>query len=208
MASWVYHKILKYPVRGINMQFKTLYLILSTVSLIACSSTSESPQVKYTSVSQKGFSLSFPNQENWAVVKKTPYKIVMTKPGGAYDDRYTLQVLVVKLPEFRNNTDFMKFVTKQMKKNQKKSGVKVLEQHAQFIKRKNQKCVQYNTKKKYSGRTKPVMLETVSFTCRHLERGDTGVYLAYSKKYSKGNDDKSLNINAADLFNHMELMMF
>jgi len=193
------------------MQVRTSFLLFFVALLMACSSAPElqqSSQYKYMPVKQKGFSLSFPNQEKWAVVKKTPYKIVMTKSGDAYDDRYTLQVLVVKLPEFRNNTDFMKFVTKKMKKSQKKSGVKVLEQHAQFIKRKNQKCVQYNTKKKYSGRTKPIMFETVSFTCRHLERGDTGVYFAYSKKYSKGNDDKSLNINAADLFNHMELMMF
>jgi hypothetical protein len=192
------------------MQFKTLFLIFSAVSLIACSSTSKSPsqQDKYAEVEQKGFSLSFPDQEKWAVVKKTRYKVVMTKPGLAYDDRYTLQVLVVKLPKFNADEDFMTFITNQMKKSQKQSGVEVLDQHAQFVEKEDKKCVQYNTKKKYSGRTRPVTLETVSFTCRHLERGDTGVYLAYSKKYSKGNDDKSLNINAADLFNHMELMMF
>lgn len=128
------------------MQFKTLFLIFSAVSLIACSSTSKSPQSqqeKYTEAEQKGFSLSFPDQEKWVVVKQTPYKVVMSKPGLAYDDRYTLQVLVVKLPKFNADEDFMTFVTKQMKRSQKQSGVQVVEQNAQFVEKENKQCVQY-----------------------------------------------------------------
>lgn len=193
------------------MQFKTLFLIFSAVSLIACSSTSKSPQSqqeKYTEAEQKGFSLSFPDQEKWAVVKQTPYKVVMTKPGLAYDDRYTLQVLVVKLPKFNADEDFMTFVTKRMKKSQKQSGMQVVEQNAQFVEKENKQCVQYNIKKEYSGKSKPIMLETVSFTCRHPEKGNAGVYLAYSKKYSTGNNDESININASDIFSRMELAAF
>lgn len=193
------------------MQFKTLFLIFSVVSLVACSSTSElqqSEQAKLSPAKQKGFSLSFPDQDKWAVVKKSKYKVAMTKPGLAYDDRYVLQVLVVELPRFNGDEDFMAFVTTRMKESQEQSGAKVVEQHAQFVEKENKKCVQYNIKKKHSGKLKPVMLETVSFTCRHPDRGNAGVYLAYSKKYSLGNNDESFNVNASDIFSHMELAAF
>lgn len=190
------------------MQFKTFFLLFSAVSLISCSSTPDSEQASYAPVEQKGFALSFPGQEKWAVVKKSQFKVVMTKVGNVFDDRYTLQVLVVKLPKFKRDKDFMKFVTKQMKKSQAQKGVKIVEQHAQFVERENKKCVQYNSKKQFSGKSKPVMLETVSFTCRHPERGNAGVYLAYSKKYSQGNKDQFFSTNAADIFSHMELAAF
>jgi hypothetical protein len=190
------------------MHFKAFLLLFSAASLFACSSTPESQQLSFKPVEQKGFSLSLPDQEKWAVVKKTPYIVEMASLGKAYDDRYTIQVLVIKLPKFKRDKDFMKFVTKRMKKSQKKSGVKIIDQHAQFIDRENKKCVQYNSKKQFSGKTKPVLLETASFTCRHPDRENAGIYLAYSKKYSQGNDDKFFNDNASDIFNHMKIAMF
>ena len=95
-----------------------------------------------------------------------------------------------------------------MNKSQKQSGVEVVEENVQFVEKENKKCVQYNSRKKYSDRAKPLMLETVSFTCRHPEKGNAGVYLAYSKKYSTGNSDESININASDIFSRMELASF
>lgn len=190
------------------MQFKIPLLLFIAVSLIACKSTPEYKDSSISPVAQKGFSLSLSDQEEWAVVKKTPYKIVMTKSGVAYDDRYKIQALVVKLPKFKNDQDFLEFVTKRMRKSHQQKGVRVVEAEAKFVKRDKSKCVQYSSKRQYPGKSKPVMLEVVSFTCRHPERNNAGVYLAYSKKYSKGNRDRYLGKNARGIFKQMELAAF
>lgn len=196
------------------MQFKTLILLFSAVTLIACSSTQEkqAPPLMQAApepmLIQKGFSLSLPDQEEWTIVKNNPYKVVMTKQGLASDERYTIQALVVKLPNFKSDEDFMSFISNRMKKSQKKSQVKVLEQNVQLVEGENSKCVQYNSKEQYSGKSKPIMLELANFTCRHTDKENVGVYLAYSKKYSQGNDDKNFGVNAAGLFSHMALAEF
>ena len=191
------------------MKFKMLFLLISAVSLFACSSSPErkvqaEPIMSHSM--QKGFSLSFPDQNEWTVIKDKPYKIVMTKSDLDKKDRYMIQALVVKLPKFNNDKDFMDFITNRMKKSQKQSGVKVSEEQAQFVEGKSNKCVQYNSKEQ--GLNKSEMLEVVSFTCRHPEKAYAGVYLAYSKKYSPGHGDKDFGMNAAGLFNHMELIAF
>ena len=191
------------------MQFKSLFLLFSAVSLFACSTSpklkvQEEPVMSHGM--QKGFSLSFPNQNEWTVIKDKPYKIVMTKSDLDKKDRYMIQALVVKLPNFDSDKDFMDYITNRMKKSQKQSGVKVSEEHVQFVEGKINKCVQYNSKEQ--GLNKSEMLEVVSFTCRHPERKYAGVYLAYSKKYSPGHGDKNFGMNAAGLFSHMELIAF
>ncbi len=159
-------------------------------------------------LSLKGFSLSLPDQEEWTIVKNTPYKVIMTKQGLAGDERYTIQALVVKLPNFKSDEDFMNFISKRMKKSQKKSKVKVLEQNVQLVDGQDSKCVQYNSKEQYQGKSKPIMLEIANFTCRHINKENAGVYLAYSKKYPQGNDDNNFGANAAELFSHMALIEF
>jgi len=191
------------------MQFKSLFLLFSAVSLFACSNSpklkvQEGPAISHSM--QKGFSLSFPNQNEWTVIKDNPYKIVMTKSGQAEKDRYMIQALVVKLPKFDNDEDFMGFITNRMKQSQNQSDTKVSDEQIQFVEGKNNKCVQYKGKEQRS--SKAVMLEVVSFTCRHPDRENAGVYLAYSKKYSQGNGDKNLGAKAEGLFNHMELVAF
>ena len=192
------------------MQFKGLVLILSTVSLFACSSSPKlQSQVSGNSgnieIIKKGFSLLIPNQDNWKVVKKGPYNVVLSKQGLTNKERYTIQALVVKLPRFSNDEEFMAFIKERMKKTQQKSDSKIIEHHTQFVDGEDSKCVQYRSKKQYPDKSKAVMIETVNFTCRHADRDNAGVYLAYSKKYLGDNEDKDFAESAAGLFNQMEL---
>jgi len=163
------------------MSFKNI-LLISCVAIFAigCSTTPEPmASAEQSKLSgQKGFSLSLPNENEWSVVNDSPHKIVMTKP----------------------------VIANKMKKSQKQSGAKVTKKHMQFVEGQDAKCVQYNSKEQHSN--KITMLEVVSFTCRHPDRENAGVYLAYSKKYSKGNDDKNFNENAAGVFSYMALAEF
>lgn len=197
------------------MQFKTLFLFFSAISLIACSSTQKiqkqapaDQMAPASNIIQKGFSLSIPDQADWTMVKNESYKIIMTKPGAENNERYTIQAVMVKLPNFNNDEEFMSFITNRMEKSQKKSKVKVIEKNTQFVEGRDTKCVQYNSKEEYAGKSKPIMLEMVNFTCRHTDKHNAGVYLAYSKKYSEGNNDKNFAVAAADIFSHMKLSSF
>ncbi|MDH5370554.1 MAG: hypothetical protein OEW99_11055 [Gammaproteobacteria bacterium] len=191
------------------MQIRALFLFFSMVSLFACSSApqlQQQPQVSPdVEIVQKGFSLLLPNKDEWKIVKKDEFKVVLSKKGITNQEQYTIQALVVKLPKFVNDQEFMKFVSKRMKKSQQQSDGKVIEQHAQLIDGLSEKCVKYNSKEQYSGKNKPVILETVNFTCRHSDKDYAGVYLAYSKKYFQGYDDKNFAEKAETLFNNLEL---
>lgn len=196
------------------MQFKVFILLFSAVSLIACSSTQEkqsTPLIQTapeTTLIQKGFSLSLPDQEEWTVVKNNPYKVIMIKQGNASNERYTIQALVVKLPNFKSDEEFMKFISRRMEKSQKKSRVEVLERDVQLVNGEDNACVQYNSIELYPGKLKPVMLEMINFTCRHSGKNNAGVYLAYSKKYSQGNEDKNFEKDATGIFSHLALAEF
>lgn len=198
------------------MQAKVFILLFSAVSLIACSSTQEKQQQSAPLIQaapepiliQKGFLLSLPDQEEWRVIKNNTYKVIMTKQGRATNERYTIQALVVKLPDFKSDEDFMTYISNRMEKSQKKSQVEVLEKNVRLIDGQDSKCVQYNSKEQYPGKSKPVLLEIANFTCRHAGKENAGVYLAYSKKYSEGNEDKNFGKIAAGLFSHMALAEF
>ena len=92
------------------MKFKTLFQLIPILLFVWCSSTPKhedapaiSEQSPEVSVQQRGFSLSFPNQEEWTVVNEDEYKIVLTKQGESSDELYTIQALVVKLPDFKGD---------------------------------------------------------------------------------------------------------
>lgn len=200
--------------RGETMQFKTLIILTAAATLIACSSTQEKQEPTLIqedsrpTLIQKGFSLLLPDQEEWTVVKNNHYKVIMTKLGSVNGERYTIQALVVKLPNFKSDEDFMRYISNRMEKSQKGSQVEVLEQNVQLVDGQDGKCVQYNSKEQYSGKSKPALLEIANYTCRHTSKENAGVYIAYSKKYTKGNADKNFRTTAAGLFGHMELAEF
>lgn len=187
------------------MQFKNILLLLSFTFLIfACSSKkpqdSEAAAPASLDLMQKGFLLSLPDDEGWTVVKKSDYKVLLSKrtPSGGY----TLQTLVVSLPTFEEKEQFLAFIKDRMAKSRKKH--KVMSHNTSLYEGNNELCVQYHSKeKRKSKRVKSLTLEVVSFTCRHPDNVNAGVYIALSKSYIPGSSKEDLTAAATELFNRL-----
>jgi len=184
------------------------------ILLVACSSTPkiEAPTVVDNQVSsQKGFSLPMSEQEGWTVFEENPYKIVYTKQNIENNERYTIQALVVKLPSFDEDKEFLDYIEKSIEKNRKKSKLRVVEQEIDFISGKGEKCVRYNSKEEplvKKEKTKSLMLGMVNFTCRHPEKQNTGIYIAYSKKSYSDKSDENLVVQAENIFSKFSFSKF
>ena len=188
----------------INMKFKNLLLLLSSALFVfACSST-KAPEEDVGSASvdlmQKGFLLSLSEADGWSVVKKTDYKVLLSKQNES--GGYTIQTLVVSLPLFEDDTQFLGFIENRMADTRKKH--KVIEHNTAMYAGSNEICVQYTSKEERKSRSgEPLTLDVVSFTCRHPNNPEAGVYMALSKSYAPGSSDENMLETATELFNRL-----
>lgn len=189
------------------MQFKNILLLLgAALFVISCSSTkkqdTDDSASARTDLMQKGFLLSLPEEESWTLIRKSDYKVLLSKQAENGVDRYTIQTLVVTLPTFEDDNQFLEFIENRMTKSQQ--GSKVTEQNASFFTGDNQICVQYNSKEeRQSNNAEMLTLEVVSFTCRHPDNTNAGVYIALSKSYAPGTSDEDLTAKATEIFNRL-----
>ena len=191
----------------IKMQFKNILLLISSAVLaIACSSTKapevEDPNSARMDLMHKGFLLSLPEIEGWSVVKKSNYKVILSKRGDRGNDGYTIQVLVVSLPVFENDDEFLGFIENRMKNSNQNANV--LESKAELYTAGNEMCVQYKSKQARNSKSGTALtLETVSITCRHPDNPDAGVYMALSKNYIPDSSDEDMATKAVEIFNNL-----
>lgn len=189
------------------MQLKNILLLLSTaLFVIACSSTktqeADDSASDRTDLMQKGFLLSLPEEEKWSVAKKGDYMVMLSKQGENGADRYTIQTLVVTLPTFEDDNQFLEFIENRIATSQKDANV--TEHSASFFTGDNQICVQYNSKEKSKNTDGAAQtLEIVSFTCRHPDNANAGVYIALSKSYAPGTSEEDLAAKATEIFNRL-----
>ena len=117
-------------------------------------------------------------------------------------DRYTIQTLVVTLPAFEDDDQFLAFIENRMTTSLQNA--KAFDQNAAFFTGDNQICVQYNSKEKRKSKSAEVLtLEVVSFTCRHPDNANAGVYIALSKSYAPGTSEEDLTATATEIFNRL-----
>lgn len=186
------------------MRFKNSLLILSTaLFVIACSSSNkmetESTAAESNDLLQKGFLLSVPAADGWSVVKKSDYKVFLAKKDPDNNEQYTLQALVVSLPSFETDEEFLEFIKRRMIKASP-AGVS---QDTTLFTGHGDACVQNKSKEERLVKGKTMILEMVNFTCRHPDNKSAGVYLAYSKNYHEGSSDEDLSEKALELFNRL-----
>lgn len=189
------------------MKLKNILLLLSSALFIfACSST-KAPVVEEASTArmdlmQKGFLLSLPELEGWSVVKKSNYKVLLSKRGATATDGYTIQVLVVALPLFETDEDFQAHIESRMAKSSENA--EVLDQKTSMYTAGNDMCVQHTNKEARKSKAgTDLTLETVSITCRHPDNAEAGVYLALSKSYLPDSSEEDMSAKAIELFNNL-----
>jgi hypothetical protein len=189
------------------------FLSLSALAFltISCASTPpESGSVEqvyipsFKTMSHKGFNLVVPDDASWKVAKENEFKVELAKRGEVNNEVYTIQALLVKLPSFETDDEFMSFIQSSVDASDQKSQAQVIEQGASFIPYNDNQCVQVNRKTENQSATSPMVLEIVNFTCRHPFKDDAGVYLAYAKRYQNDATDEDLVPQALNLFYNLE----
>lgn len=190
---------------------KLLSLSALALLLISCASTPpESEPVEqvyvpsFKTLSQRGFNLVVPDDASWKVANENEYKVELARRGEANNEVYTIQALLVKLPSFETDDEFMTFIQSSMDTSDQKSQAQVIEQGASFIPYNETQCVQINRKTEKQSATAPMVLEIVNFTCRHPFKDDAGVYLAYAKRYQNDGQEEDLVPQALNLFYNLE----
>ncbi len=190
---------------------KLLSLTALAMVLISCASTPpESASVEevyvpsYRTLSHMGFKLVVPDDTSWQVAKEDEYKVELAKHAEAANEVYTIQALLVKLPSFASDDEFMQFIQSSMQSSDQQSQVQVVEQGASFIPYNENQCVQINRKLEKQSSASAQILEIVNFTCRHPFKDDAGVYLAYAKRYQNNEQTEDLVPQALNLFYNLE----
>lgn len=186
------------------MQFKNILLLLSSALFVfACSSTKppeEDVGAASVDLMQKGFLLSLSEDEGWQVIKKSDYKVLLSKSGAA--GSYTIQALVVALPTFEDDAQFLEHVKNRISETSKNQ--KVLDNETTLFTGNNEVCVQNTNKQARNSKAgEAITLEVVSITCRHPNNPNAGVYMGLSKNYLPGSSDENLVEKAIELFNRL-----
>ena len=190
---------------------KILSLSALAFLTISCASTppeSESVEQVYVpsfkTMTHKGFNLIVPDDASWKVANENEYKVELAKRGEVSNEVYTIQALLVKLPSFETDDEFMSFIQSSMDASNQASETQIIEQGASFISYNDNQRVQVNRKTEKQSATSPMVLEIVNFTCRHPFKDDAGVYLAYAKRYQSGDMKEDLVPQALNLFYNLE----
>ena len=186
------------------MRFKNILLLLGSVVLVvACSSTPKTDNAaaepETTDLLQKGFLLSLPAADGWNVVKKSDYKVFLAKHGENEDETYTLQTVVVSLPSFENDDEFLDFIKQRMMKAIPGDP----SQETTMFTGHSANCVQNSNKQTRLVKGEEKVFEMIDFTCIHPDNKNAGIYMAYSKTYSPGHGDEDFSAKAEELFNHL-----
>ena len=196
------------------MQLRNIILMLSlTLSVIACTTPRQQASVAPAADNQeyvlRGFSLSIPASEGWNVAKQGPLNIVLAKQDKEKDERYAIQALVVELPNFKSDDEFLEYIESRMNTKSDKSASKVIEVKSRLVAGQGEMCVQSHRKEENSTgagkteNTKQSILELVNFTCRYPDKKNAGIYLAYSKRSTTASTDENLTAQANKLFSKM-----
>ncbi len=196
------------------MQLRNIVLMLGlTLSVIACTTPRQQASIAPASDSQeyvlRGFALSIPASEGWTVVKQGQFDIVLSKQDKEKRERYAIQALVVELPEFKHDEEFLEYIESRMNSNRDKSSPEVIEAKSRLVAGQGNMCVQSHSKQmnpSAAGKAENVrqsVLELVNFTCRYPDKKNAGVYLAYSKRSSSASADENLATQADKLFSKM-----
>ena len=188
-------------------------LSLSALALLTISCASTPPETEsveqvyvptFKTLSHKGFNLVVPDDADWKVANENEYKVELAKRGTAGNEVYTIQALLVKLPSFETDDEFMGFIQSSMESSGQVSAATVINQGASFIPYNDNQCVQFSRKTEQQSGVSPTVLEMVNFTCRHPYKPDAGVYLAYAKRYQTNGEQEDLLPQALNLFYNLE----
>ncbi len=157
----------------------------------------------------EGFTFLSPNEVGWLRIQKTLYGAALAKRGQVVDESYAIQAVLLRLPRFDSDAAFLAYSIHAVDNDTNPGRFKILYNDDRLVAGQHGNCVRYVLKARdsdpltVSGRQDPMLLEVVSFICRHPENPEIGISLSYSKRYYQSEAVEDLMPTATGLFDSL-----
>jgi len=184
---------------------KLFLLVISLLGLSSCMSvpTLSLPAQPFI---QNGFSVLPLSETGWSIVNRSQEAFGLAKKGKVQDETYAIQGMKFKLPNFKTDKEFLRYVEKRTRKDTDPSRFNVTYSNFSIVKKASESCIKTHFKttdkkaRKISNNKESMILEVIHFTCRQPQYSNIGTMLAYSHRYYLGGSDSKLNNKANILF--------
>lgn len=145
---------------------------------------------------QKGYSLTPLNEKGWKIAQRNPYQLTLDKSGSDRVEALMIQALIIRLPPFRSNEEFIQQVKEVQVNNINLMRVSLLKYDLRPHLKKGRNCVRSHVAAEERGAFeksgnsvrsgKRVMTELVSLICAHPKNQQIGVNVTYAHRYYAG----------------------
>lgn len=154
---------------------------------------------------QKGFSLMPPNEKGWQINQRSPYQLMLDKPGGGPDETLMIQALVIRLPPFKSNEEFVQQVKEVQVNDINLTRVSLMKYDLRPYAKKGRNCVRSHIAAEDRGAFersdnsgKKLMAEVVSLICAHPRNSQIGINVTYAHRYYAGRKEDPVFLEKAD----------
>ena len=184
-------------------------IFVSVLLLVACATDSRHPEAPSPSLALEGFSFSPPKAADWRQIQRTPHWVALARQGTVPDESYAVQAMLLRLPRFDNDEAFLAYSINAIDNDTDLGRFKMLYNDDRLVAGRHGSCVRYVLKARdsdpltASDRHTPMVLEIVSFICRHPDNPEFGVNLSYSKRYYPGGTVEDLMPDATGMFDSL-----
>lgn len=179
--------------------------------LVGCAAGERHLELPYPAqpLALEGFSFLPPSEKGWQQIQRTPYAAALAKQGQVSDESYVIQAALLRLPRFDSDAAFLAYSINAIDNDTDPGRFKILYNDDRLVAGQHGSCVRYVLKARdsdpltASGRHAAMLLEAVSFICRHPDNPEVGISLAYSKRYYPGETAEDLMPVATGLFDSL-----
>lgn len=154
---------------------------------------------------QKGFSLMPLNEKGWQINQRSPYQLMLDKPGSGPDETLMIQALIVRLQPFKSNEEFVQQVKEVQVSDINLTRVSLTKYDLRPYVKKGRNCVRSHIAaedrgafEKIDNSGRKVMAEVVSLICAHPKNKQIGINVTYAHRYYMGQKEDPAFLEKAD----------
>ena len=193
---------------------KNIFLVLvSALSLSSCMFTK--PRIPELPLPPQPlihpiFTVLPPAEIGWVVANMSKQNLSLAKRGGAQDETYAIQVMLLQIPTFNNDEEFKSYIDKGLRADTNGERFKQLETEVITINSSYGNCIKNTSKtedtkpRKISNKSGNMILENIHYTCKHPTISNGAANFSYSHRYYSGQEDLDFEKKADILFSNFK----
>jgi len=193
-----------------------IYILSSCLALSSCMLAKPELQelpVPPQPIKHNVFTILPPSEPGWVVANISQYNLSLAQKANAQDETYAIQVMLLKLPDFKNDEEFEKYITQAFESNTSEIRFINIDTTISLIKSNYGNCVKNlsiaeDTQAiKQTNNSNNLILEIINYTCKHPTITNGGANFSYSHRYYSGHKDPELENKADILFSNFKFIL-